>query len=233
VTLTDLHTLSLASNNTPHTHFDSLHQLLLFPFDLTVSKQVSVFAAKKKYKLVALKTRPLLAYLPDKFRIICNITGDPLTNIPILTPTLPPFTPTGHYTAKNHNCINKVHLGNFLWPAKHDLMHHFMCLQNQGFVWNNTECGCFHKDFFLPVLMTIVEHKPWVLWNMPILPRLYNEICKTTKTKIEVGVYKWSTHLISHAGLQSSRKTVKHFDSFTVWNHWMQSPSNILEYHHS
>jgi hypothetical protein len=67
-----------------------------------------------------------------------------------------------------------------------------MCVQNQGFAWNDTEHGRFQEDFFPPVLMPVVEHKPWVLHNMPIPPGLYDEICKTIRTKIEAGVYERS-----------------------------------------
>ena len=52
-------------------------------------------STKKKYKPVALKVRPHIGTLPDKFRILRNIVGDPLKDLPIL-PTQPPlFTPTG------------------------------------------------------------------------------------------------------------------------------------------
>jgi hypothetical protein len=37
--------------------------------------------AKKKYKPVALKVRPILGELPDKFRIIRDIVGDPLMSL--------------------------------------------------------------------------------------------------------------------------------------------------------
>src|SRR5882762_610445 len=71
-------------------------------------------------------------------------------------------------------------------------MHHFMCLQNQGFAWNDTERGRFREDFFPPVLMPVVEHKPWVLRNMPIPPGLCDEICNIIRTKIDAGVYERS-----------------------------------------
>ena len=53
---------------------------------------------KKKYKPVALKTRPLQADLPEKFRIQRRIIGDPLADMPILDPNPPPFTPGVRYT---------------------------------------------------------------------------------------------------------------------------------------
>src|ERR1700678_4331052 len=56
-------------------------------------------ATKKKYKLpVALKVKPVIGELPDKFHIIRRITSDPLQNLPILPTNPPPFTPTGRYT---------------------------------------------------------------------------------------------------------------------------------------
>ena len=154
--------------------------------------QVSTFAAKRKYKPVALKTRPLLADLPDKFWIVQNIIGDPLADIPTISPTPPPFTPTGRYTTSHHDIIDKAHPGKFLWPAERELMHHFMCLQNQGFAWDDSQRGRFREDFFPPVMMPVIEHKPWVLRNMPIPPGIYDEVCKIIRTKIDAGVYESS-----------------------------------------
>ena len=59
--------------------------------------------------------------------------------MPVLSPNPPPFTPTKRYTADNHMIINKVHPGNFLWLQEHELMHHFMCIQNQGFAWDDSQ----------------------------------------------------------------------------------------------
>ena len=42
---------------------------------------------KKKYKLVALKVRPVIAELPEWYRIHCHIMGDPLQGILTLNPT--------------------------------------------------------------------------------------------------------------------------------------------------
>jgi hypothetical protein len=50
----------------------------------------------KKYKPVHLKVKPTLAELPDKFRIIRDIKGDPLATLPELSLHPPPFVPTGN-----------------------------------------------------------------------------------------------------------------------------------------
>jgi hypothetical protein len=78
------------------------------------SEQVAILAAKRKYKPVAIKTRPVAALLPDKFRIIRNITGNPLAEMPLLSPTPPPFRPTGRYTSERRDIIDKVHNNDFL-----------------------------------------------------------------------------------------------------------------------
>ena len=49
----------------------------------------------KKYKPVALRTKPVLQELPEKFRIIRRITGDPLEHLPVLNPNPPKFSPCG------------------------------------------------------------------------------------------------------------------------------------------
>ncbi|THH06592.1 hypothetical protein EW146_g9567 [Bondarzewia mesenterica] len=157
---------------------------------LSTHLSFSIFAAKCKYKPVAQKVRPILAELPDKFRIIRNISSDPLADMPYLSPTPPPFHPFSHYTSERHDIIDNVHPGDFLWPAERDLMHHFMCVQNEGFAWNDTERGHFREDFFPPVDMPVVTHKPWVLRNMPIPPGIYDKVCDVICTKITAGVYE-------------------------------------------
>jgi hypothetical protein len=52
-------------------------------------------SAKKKYKPVHLKDKPVIGKLPDKFRIIKNIIGKPLKDLPTLPMDPLRFKPTG------------------------------------------------------------------------------------------------------------------------------------------
>ena len=72
----------------------------------------------KKYKPVAQKIRPVYQDLPDKFRIICDIKGEPLDTLPKLNRNLPDFVPMGHYTEERKAQFDKVHSGDFLWPEE-------------------------------------------------------------------------------------------------------------------
>jgi hypothetical protein len=72
-------------------------------------EQVTTFTACK-YKRVAKKIHPILAELPDKFRITCNIIGDPLADMPILPSNPPDFQPTGRYTMEHRTLSTKCTL---------------------------------------------------------------------------------------------------------------------------
>ena len=143
-----------------------------------------------KYKLVDKKVKPVVKELPAEFRILREIKGDLLAEMPELTPNPPEFEPTGRYTQERKDQIDEVHRGNFLWPEERKLAHHFMMLQNQGFAWDNSERGRFREDFFPPVDIPVAPHKPWVLKNIPIPPGLYKEVCRIIKLKIDAGVYE-------------------------------------------
>jgi hypothetical protein len=145
---------------------------------------------KKKYKPVAQKVRPIIGKLLEKFHIHQNIIGDPLADIPTLDPNPPPFKPTNHYTQDHKEKLNKVHDTNFLWDRERDLLHDFICKQNEGFAWDNSECGQFRTDFFPPVDFPVIEHIPWVEKNILIPPGLFEEVCKIVHTKLAAGMYE-------------------------------------------
>src|SRR5271170_5331815 len=143
-----------------------------------------------KYKPVALKTRPVIGELPGGFRIRRTIEGDPLLDMPKLSATPSEFEPMGRYTQEQKEKIDGRHQGDFLWSEERKLMHHFMMLQNGGFAWEDQERRRFREDFFPPIAIPVVPHKPWVLKNIPIPPGLYPEVCRIIKSKMDAGVYE-------------------------------------------
>lgn len=165
--------------------------------DSTISTEdapdVSTFAqakSKKKYKPVALKTRPVLGSLPEKFRIVRDIKGDPLSTIRELSPNPPPFEPTGRYTKERAENSDKLHNDGLLRPAERDLLHHFMATNNDAFAWDDTERGSFKAEYFPPIDFPVTPHTPWVQKNIPIPPGLYKEVCSIIRRKIDAGVYE-------------------------------------------
>ena len=149
---------------------------------------VSVLASK--YKPVALKVRPVYAELPDRFRIKREVKGDPLADMPKLNPSPPFFVPVGRYTQERKEEFDRIHKEGFLWPEERKLMHHVMMEQNEAFAWDDTERGRFKEEFFPPVVVPTIEHRPWVYRNIPIPPGIYDQVCKMLQKKIEAGVYE-------------------------------------------
>jgi hypothetical protein len=171
-------------------------QLLLLPdskdnlFDQNTRSSVPIYlSTKKKYKPVALKVKPVIGTLPDKFRIIRNIVGDPLKDIPKLPTHPPPFTPTGRYTQERKDLFDKLNPG-FLLPTERNLLHYFMMIHNEAFAWETSERGHFREDFFPPIDIPVIPHKPWVQRNIPIPPGLHEELCRLVKDKIDAGVFE-------------------------------------------
>ena len=146
---------------------------------------------RKKYKRVALKVKSVIGELPDKFRIIWNIIKEQLKDLPILPTWLPTFVLIGWYTQEQKEIFNKLNAG-FLLPAERDLMHYVMMVHNDGFAWETLERGHFWEDFFPPVNIPVILHKPWVQWNRPIPLGLYDELCRLVKDKIDAGVFELS-----------------------------------------
>ena len=62
----------------------------------------------KKYKPVALKTKPVLGELAEKFRIVRTIKGDPLEHLPKLSPNPPKYSPCGRYTQERKDLFDKA-----------------------------------------------------------------------------------------------------------------------------
>ena len=154
----------------------------------------SVFAAaKKKYKKVADKIRPVYQELPEKFRIIRDIKGDPLEGMIPLSTHPPDFVPTGRYTAERRSQIDAAHEGDFLWDEERKLIHQLIMQQNEGFAWDDTEKGSFKTEYFPPVDIPVIEHVPWVLKNIPIPPGMHKEICDFIQKKIASGTYEPSS----------------------------------------
>jgi hypothetical protein len=144
---------------------------------------------KKKYKPVALKTKPVLAELPDRFRITRKIIGDPLADLPTILANPPPFVPAGRYTSERRDKLHQVH-DDFLLPAELKLMDHFVALHETGFAWTDDERGRFRSDFFPPIEFPVVPHTPWVQRNIPIPPGIYEEVCSIVRKKLAAGAYE-------------------------------------------
>ncbi|KAG6895438.1 hypothetical protein C0995_012685, partial [Termitomyces sp. Mi166 len=102
----------------------------VFKADMPKRKEVQT---KKKYKLVALKVKPVASTVPEDFRIERDIKGDPLANMPLLNPNPPPFIPTERFTEERKNQFLKEHDTGFLHADDLKILVDLVAKQNQAF----------------------------------------------------------------------------------------------------
>jgi hypothetical protein len=144
---------------------------------------------KRKYRKAKDRIQLIVTQLPEEFRIICNITGDPLKDIPVL-PTHPPnFVPGLRYTQEWHDKL-QLNPDRFLWPEEEKLVHHLVREQEDGPSWVKEEKGEFKQDFFPQVHIPTIPHTPWVYKNISIPPGLHDELVKIIRDKIVSGAYE-------------------------------------------
>ena len=65
-----------------------------------------------------------------------------------------------------------------------------MKLHKMGMSWIEAECGNWNPEFFPPVHIPTVPHRPWVYRNIPIPPGIHDEVVKIIRDKIASGVYE-------------------------------------------
>jgi hypothetical protein len=147
-------TKSSTFSNTTYTHADSS----TFPSDQLAPYTDLFLSAKKDYKPIAKKVRPVIGELPEKFCIERKIIGNPLDDLLTLNPNPPPFIPSDRYTLERRDQLDKNYPGDFLWPAGRNLMHNFMLAHDSGFAWSEEERGSFRTDFFPPVDFPVIPH---------------------------------------------------------------------------
>ena len=63
-----------------------------------------------------------------------------------------------------------INASGFLWPEEEKLVLFLIKAQEEGIVWDVSECGNFQKDYFNPVVIHNIKHIPWVECNIPIPP---------------------------------------------------------------
>ncbi|KAJ3738190.1 hypothetical protein EV360DRAFT_77048, partial [Lentinula raphanica] len=150
------------------------HHIGTYSDPMSLYSNVSGFGSRK-YKPAALKVRPIKAELPEEFRVRRHIFGDPLKELPDL-PTHPPeFTLGVRYTQERKWIIDKDHPEGFLTNEERKLVHHLMKVQEMGFAWDQSEGGTFREDFFPPVKILVIPHKPWVEKKIPVPPEIFSK----------------------------------------------------------
>ena len=143
------------------------------------------------YKKVDRKVRPVLASLPEDYRIIRRIPVDPLLSLPSLPLHPPDFTPGTRLTQERLTELELNRYG-FLWPEEVKLLTHILRVNELGLAWTEAEKGRFRDDYVSPVKIPIIEHVPWIQKNIPIPTGILENVIQIFRDKLAAGVYEHS-----------------------------------------
>ena len=141
------------------------------------------------YKPVAKKVRPVAAPLEEEFRVLRRLPDEPLGGLRPL-PTHPPaFVPGVRFTQERADALD-LDPANWLWPEELKLVRWLVREHETAFAWVPTERGRLDERYFPPVKIPTVPHTPWVLCNIPIPPKAWEQAIQIIKDRIASGVYE-------------------------------------------
>jgi len=166
----------------------------------------SLTAFGLKYKPVDQKIRLVTTTMPEDVVPKRHFPEDPLLSLPPISAIPPPILQFGSRLTKE--CWNDLKIDrSFLWEEELKLAFQALMNNELGIVWDDSECGTFHEDYFEPVVIPTIEHEPWALKNIPISPGLKDKVIKFVKTKIDSGFMNLRGPPIIPTGFVSPRRT--------------------------
>jgi len=155
------------------------------------SQQALLVKAKRTYKPVAQRVRPVATTLPSSARVIRQFPEDPLLTLPSVPTQPPPFTPTERLTLERVQNLG-LDKDGFLNQEEINLLLSVLKTNEHAIAFCEAEKGRFRDDYFSPYVIPVVEHIPWQEKNIPIAPSIKNDVIKLIKDKIATGVYERS-----------------------------------------
>jgi RNase H-like domain found in reverse transcriptase/Integrase zinc binding domain len=151
--------------------------------------QETYAAAKKKYKPVDRKIKPVPGILPEQARVIRKIPEDPLISLPHLSFHPPEFLPTSKLTTERMEEF-KLNENTGLLLEEKKLFSHIIQLTEPVWAFDPSERGTMRDDYFSPYIIPLVEHIPWADRNIPIPPGILPQVVTLLREKVAAGVYE-------------------------------------------
>ena len=165
--------------------------LLMSTFDFNPTNHV--FA----YKKVVNKIYPVSTTMSEYAKVRCQFPEDPLKTLPDVPLHPLDFTPGTRLTKKRLDELGVIE-DDFLWLEERKIVAVVLKNNEMGLAWNESEKGRFRDDYFTPVIMTVVDHIPWVKQSLLIPPGICDKIIALIKQKIAAGVYEPSNSSYHH-----------------------------------
>jgi hypothetical protein len=204
----DLDSFSLASLLPPETYDPLLRTLsfaapegtkpIISPWTLRALTEepycLTVNAARKRYKPVDRKVRPVPTYMPDPVgQIFKRVMIPDLSPLPLDIPFLSDFTPTERLTQERLDTMLRTVPDSFLLPREIDLLVYILSNRERGIAFTDAERGTFSRDYFPDYEIPVIEHTPWVQPPIRIPKAIEDTVRQMLTDQRDAGKYEYST----------------------------------------
>ena len=170
--------------------------------------------AKRPYKPVHKKHRPVPATFPEDARVTRQFPEDPLLSLPYLSPNPPEFTPMPRLTQARLDIL-KINPDGFLWPKEEKLFIMVFKNNENALAYNEEERGTLRRDYFSDYIIPVVEHEPWTNTQNPIPPGIMPKVVDPRLTKDFMSQIKDPTDL---DGFVNSTR-MEDYDPSSIFRH--------------
>ena len=115
-----------------------------------------------------------------------------MKGVPQLPIHPPEFVPHGRLTRERYLEI-PWNPDNFLWEDEVKLLVWVIGQASDALSWEVQEMGSFKDEYFDPVIIPTIPHKPWQEKNRPLAPGARDEVRRIVKDRMDAGVYEYSS----------------------------------------
>jgi hypothetical protein len=153
-----------------------------------------VRAARKKYKPVDRKVRPVPSYMPDPAgQVFKPVVIPELEPLPLDPPFLADFEPTPRLTRDRLDFILKTVPEGFLLKREVDLFVYMLKICDKALAFVDAERGSFSRDYFPDYEIPVIEHTPWVQPPIRVPKAIESTVRQMLEDQKAAGKYEYST----------------------------------------
>lgn len=119
--------------------------------------------AKRRYKPVDRKVRPVPTYMPNPIAQQYKRIPDPqIEPLPTRPPPRSTFVPTERMTRERYDQLLSTVPDGFLSEQELDLLAFIVARRQDAFAWTFQEKGTFKREYYPDYEIAVIEHTPWV-----------------------------------------------------------------------
>ena len=151
-------------------------------------------AAKRKYKPVDRKVRPVPTYMPDPLgQEFKPIEIPHLPPLPFDPPAYADFEPTVRLTQERLDKILQSVPDGFLSSREIDLLIFVLRSRDKAIAFEDRERGTFSREYYPDYEIPVIEHIPWFLPPIRVPKVIEADVWRILEEQKAAGKYEVST----------------------------------------